>query len=182
MKEEAFDPLTYPFPARVTREQDYGEAKRQAEAVFFRQKSFPVTAVRFPIVLGEDDYTERLKFHWQLVSHELPFCLPNLDAKISFLHAQDAAAFLHFLVDHEIPGPINCCSPTPISLRELVRQIELVAGKEAKVTAREDQGESSPFGIVSDWYMDAGKAQRAGFSASPILEWLPGLIRTYAQS
>ncbi|EKN66902.1 hypothetical protein BABA_13477 [Neobacillus bataviensis LMG 21833] len=33
----------------------YAEGKRQAEAVLFQQATFPVVAVRFPIVMGVDD-------------------------------------------------------------------------------------------------------------------------------
>ncbi len=54
-----------PFPGKydLEKEHGYGEGKRQAESYFFQRATFPVVAVRFPVVLGPDDYTERLVFH-----------------------------------------------------------------------------------------------------------------------
>ncbi|WP_306737996.1 hypothetical protein, partial [Acinetobacter baumannii] len=61
--EENVDPHTYPVRMGSRFDFSYSEGKRQAEAVFFQKAAFPVVAVRFPIVMGEDDYTERLLFH-----------------------------------------------------------------------------------------------------------------------
>ena len=63
----------------------YGEGKRQAEAVLFKEASFPVVAVRFPIVMGEDDYTRRLHFHVEHILQNQPITLPNIDAKMSYI-------------------------------------------------------------------------------------------------
>ena len=59
--EELFDPLSYPirFPGRGA--VDYGEGKRLAEAVLYQRGTFSSVSVRFPIILGPDDYTERLR-------------------------------------------------------------------------------------------------------------------------
>jgi nucleoside-diphosphate-sugar epimerase len=54
LPESAFDPVTYEFTTDST---DYAEAKRQCESVFFHQSKLKVTAIRFPIVCGHDDYT-----------------------------------------------------------------------------------------------------------------------------
>jgi nucleoside-diphosphate-sugar epimerase len=58
LQESAFDPYTYQFAAVADETKDYQEAKRQAEAVFAKVKDFPVTFLRAPIVLGEDDYRD----------------------------------------------------------------------------------------------------------------------------
>jgi nucleoside-diphosphate-sugar epimerase len=180
--ESAFTPNLYKFSTPVNRDVDYGEAKRQAEAVFFQKADFPVTAVRFPIVLGEDDYTERLKLQVKLIHEERPVFIPNIEAKISFIHSQDAGAFLAFLSRHELIGPVNCCAPEPIALRELVHRIEQVVGKDARVTKKEGQGEASPFGITADWFMNTQKAVGSGFNPRPITDWLPSLLHaSFAQ-
>lgn len=57
-KENDVNPYIYPVTLGGKDDFSYGEAKRLAEAVFLQQADFPVAAVRFPIVLGEDDYTE----------------------------------------------------------------------------------------------------------------------------
>ena len=72
VREEVFDPLNHPFTKDARTGDDYAEAKRQCEAVFFRQSGFPVTAVRFPIVAGVDDYTGRLRWHLERVQQGAP--------------------------------------------------------------------------------------------------------------
>jgi nucleoside-diphosphate-sugar epimerase len=178
--ETAFDPRSHSISTHVDRAKDYAEAKRQAEAVFFKEATFPVAAVRFPIVLGEDDYTERLAFHIDHILNAKPIFFPNTEAKISFIQSADAAAFLNFLFDHEITGPINCCSPEPISLIALVKAIESATGKIA-LLSKDSTIDHSPFGIESDWYMDVAQLNEYGFRASPIETWLPILIEKYAK-
>ena len=68
--EADFDPYTYSIQMGDTEDFTYGEGKRQAEAVFFKYATCPVVAVRFPIVMGIDDYTERLHFHVKHVANE----------------------------------------------------------------------------------------------------------------
>lgn len=175
--EEAVDPFTHPFEPSVNRDQDYGEAKRQAEAVFFQTNSFPVTAVRLPIVLGEDDYTERLKQHVKWVQEGKAIFFPAIEAKISFVQSSDAAKFLAAQADRALLGPVNCCSQEPIVLKNVMAEIERATGKTAIIKAKEGEGEPSPFGIESDWYMNTQKIRDYGFSAEPIENWLPGLIQ-----
>ena len=80
--EEAFDPFNYEIRYGNRDDFSYGEGKRQAEAVFFQKAGFPVVAVRFPIVLGEDDYTKRLHFHIERVANEKAIGFLNMDAKV----------------------------------------------------------------------------------------------------
>jgi nucleoside-diphosphate-sugar epimerase len=50
----------------------YAEGKRMAEAVLFQKASFPVVSVRFPIILGPDDYSKRLRFQVRRISSGEP--------------------------------------------------------------------------------------------------------------
>jgi nucleoside-diphosphate-sugar epimerase len=59
-KETDFDPRHYAIQMGRRDDFSYPEGKRQAEAVFFQKADFPLVSVRFPIVLGPDDYTGRL--------------------------------------------------------------------------------------------------------------------------
>jgi len=60
-REEHFDPYTYPIRMGRREDFDYGEGKRLAEAVLFQKATFPVVAMRIPVVVGPDDYTQRLE-------------------------------------------------------------------------------------------------------------------------
>ncbi|HEY8278757.1 MAG TPA: NAD-dependent epimerase/dehydratase family protein [Bdellovibrionota bacterium] len=173
----SFDPKSHKFASPIASDKDYGEAKRQAEATFFQTNAFPTTAVRFPIVLGEDDYTERLKKHVKWIQAGQPIFFPNLDAKISFIQSSDAAKFLLALADRPFLGPVNCCAAEPIALKELIHEIECALGKYAKIAAREQDGQPSPFGAEADWYMNTRKMREYGFIPEPIQKWLPGLIQ-----
>ena len=66
------------------------DGKVKCEAVFFKYATFPVVAVRFPIVVGVDDYTERLHFHVKHVANEEAIGFVNMDAEMSFILAEEA--------------------------------------------------------------------------------------------
>lgn len=176
LKEEQFTPYDYPILFGNRTDFSYGEGKRLAEAVFFKYASFPVVAVRFPIVLGEDDYTKRLHFHIeQVVKGELTQFV-DLDASMSFISSDDAAHFLKMVGFSSVHGPINATSTGTYTMGELMNLIELAVGKKAKITLEEDRGTKSPFAIPKDWYMSADKSIEASISCKPLQSWLPDLI------
>jgi nucleoside-diphosphate-sugar epimerase len=179
--ERVFNPRTYKFTNLVEKEKDYGEAKRQMEATYFTYSDSPVIAVRFPIVLGEDDYTGRLKFHVDAVAEGKPLYFPDLAARISFLSSADAGKFLAWLSDQSLDGPINVCSSEPITLRALISQIETAVGQKAWVAATPASGEASPFGLEGDWYMSTERLEACGFRAQPLSAWLFPLIEQLAK-
>ncbi len=182
LDERSFNPRTYKFTKVVDREGDYAEAKRQVEATYFAHSDSPVIAVRFPIVLGEDDYTERLKFHVDAVADGRGLYFPDFNARISFLSSADAGRFLFWLSEQSLDGPINCCSPDPIAIQALMAQIEEAVGKSARVAATPASGEASPFGIEGDWFMSTDRLEACGFRAAPLSGWLPALISHYAKA
>lgn len=181
LKEEAFDPSQHSFDKPVSTEEDYGEAKRQCESVFFRQKDLPVTAVRFSIVVGEDDYTERFKFHIDRVKNQKPIYFPNVNAKISLITSDDAASTLAFLLGKKPVGPINAASPEPVSLRDFVSEIESIADRKAVLADAPSNENQSPYGIEKDWYMNVEKLVSLGKTPGSVQEWLPSLIRNVAK-
>lgn len=177
LQEGAFDPFTYEINRKTRDETTYQEGKRQAEAVFFEEKAFPVVAVRFPIVLAEDDYTRRLWFHIEHVQEERPIGLTNPAAKMCFIHAQEAAQFLAWVATTSITGPVNACSDGTVSLAELMEMIGQTVGKPARMEPTTDASDASPFGFVASFYMDNGKAKAAGFPFWSLDEWLPVLVK-----
>ncbi len=175
--ESVFDPKAYKFTKDIYTKSSYAEAKRQAEAVFFQKANFPVVAVRFPIVLGPDDYTRRLHFHVERVLQAQPIYFPNLDAKITFVEADDAARFLAGLSENDFEGQINCCSLDAVTLRQVMSWIEVETGRAAKLVSKKEDGEASPFGIEENWYMNTSKLQQLGFRPKEISKWFPSLVR-----
>lgn len=175
-KEENFDPYSYSIKIGGREDFSYGEGKRLAEAVFFQKAGFPVSAVRFPIVLGLDDYTKRLHFHIEHVKNGELIGVPNEHAILSFIHSDEAAAFLSWLGNKQLEGPINACSKGEMSLRQMISLIEDAVGKKATVEKNTDDKHMSPFGVPESWYMDTSKAEQAGFSFQALEGWFPRLV------
>ena len=180
LHENDFNPKTHKYDKILTREENYGEAKRQCEAVFFNQDTMPVVAVRFPIVMGPDDYTERLKFYVDKIKNGESVYFPNLDAQMSFIHAADAAEGLFLLGHVNYTGPVNMASRTPLRLRELIKFIEQNVGKKALVHSKlQSADEKSPYALEKDWYVNIDRALSLGFKPVEISEWIVAVIKNY---
>lgn len=179
--ESDVDTHHYTIDADPEAELSYGEGKRQAEAVFFQQADFPVAAVRFPIVLGPNDYTKRLDFHVERVLSGKVIGISNLEAQMNFIHEQEAAEFLFWLgISSELTGPVNARSDGEVSLRELVEWIEQGTEQQAIIQSETDDEAQSPFGVPDSWIMDTSKAKQDGFQFYVLSEWMPALIKQMA--
>jgi nucleoside-diphosphate-sugar epimerase len=178
--ETDFDPYTYEIVMGDTNDFSYGEGKRQAEAVFFQYAKFPVVAVRFPIVMGEDDYTRRLHFHIEHTLQGKPMGFVNMDAEMSFILAEEAADFLKFAGDTNIEGPFNATSTGTISLQHLIELVEEATSKRARIALLGNDESRSPYAIPKSWYMLPTKAQQAGFTFSELHTWLRDLVQAIA--
>ncbi|WIM37903.1 NAD-dependent epimerase/dehydratase family protein [Paenibacillus sp. PK4536] len=179
--ESDVDTHHYTIDADPEAELSYGEGKRQAEAVFFQQADFPVAAVRFPIVLGPNDYTKRLDFHVERVLSGKVIGISNLEAQMNFIHEQEAAEFLFWLgISSELTGPVNARSDGEVRLRELVQWIEQGTEQQAIIQSETDDEAQSPFGVPDSWIMDTSKAKQDGFQFYVLSEWMPALIKQMA--
>lgn len=174
--ESDFDPATFPIKITDKEEVDYQAGKRGAEAMFFQKAPFPVTAVRFPIVLGENDYTERMIFYIKKVLNDEVIYLRNLDASISFIHEEEAGQFLSWISSTDFQGPINACTNGTVTLREFITYIEEATGKKAIVEISQNTEHQTPYSISSSWTMSNQKAKDIGFQFNNIHIWLPELI------
>lgn len=178
--ETVFDPKKHVYDKLIDRSENYGEAKRQCEAVFFAQDTMPVVAVRFPIVMGPDDYTERLKFYVDKIKNGESVYFPNIEAKMSFIHAQDAADGLFLLGNIDFTGPLNMASKNPLRLKELVGFIEKTVDKKASIHSQAlTEDEKSPYGLEEDWFMNIDRAHSLGFAPKEIPEWIVAVIKNY---
>ena len=176
-EEAAFDPRAYPIRSGGRSSISYAEGKRQAEAVIFQSPSLPAVAVRFPIILGPDDYTKRLRIQVQRIAGNEPVNIENPDAEISLISSVEAAAFLAWLSGVPHTGPFNACSDGAVSLKEVVRFMEEATGKTAIVKRQPEPDNFSIFGKPASATLNTGKAKRAGFHFQQTRDWLQPLIR-----
>ena len=178
IRESVFDPYRYSFDKKETSESNYGVAKKQAEASFYKYAKFPVTAVRFPIVLDESDVTERLQFHVNKIKSKEPIFLSNIESMISFISADDAAKALYELSQNEFNGPINVASSEPISLKNFMGEIEEIVGNKLILSEEQNEENGSPYNISADWYMNCSKLENLAIELEPIKNYLPRMIKS----
>lgn len=182
LKEQEFDALKYTARQATNPAEEYAEGKRAAERVFLTQQKLRCAFPRFPLVVGEDDYTLRLYDHVRKIREGVPLYFPNLEARLSFILSEDAAQALLWLIETRNEGPYNFASREPLVLKELVSKIERITGNRAQLLTEASSEHWSSFGISQDWYLDVSKAEKEGFRAQDIKLWLEPLLEKLNKS
>lgn len=155
----------------------YDEVKRQAERALCQvYKDRKWIAVRYPFVIGKDDYTNRLRFYVEHVMQSIPMNIDNMDCQIGYIGSEEAGKFLAFLADKEITGAINGCSFGTVSLREIIDYVEKKTGAKAVI---DKEGESAPYNGTFDYSINTEKAQELGFRFTNLREWVFELVDYY---
>lgn len=178
--ESDFNPLTKKLVWCDRKDFPYDEVKRQAEIALWQKYSDrKFIAVRYPVVLGKDDYTKRLEFYIQHVMNDLPMNIDNLDTQMSFICSEEAGVFMAFLADKDFRGAVNGASSGTISLREIIEYIEKKSGKKAII---KKDGDSAPYNGEVSFSVNTDKARKIGFQFSDLHEWIFDLINWYIEN
>ncbi len=155
----------------------YDEVKRQAECalcqVYDKQNWI---AVRYPFVIGADDYTERLLFYVEHTMKAIPMYIDNLDAQMGYIRSDEAGKFMAFLVDKDVKGAINGCSHGTISLREIIEYVEQKTGTMAVIATT---GEPAPYNGEPEYSINTERAQALGFQFTELKNWIFELLDDY---
>lgn len=182
-QETDYDPYTYPLKMQGRREyagiDGYREAKRQAEAVLFQTGSISATAVRFPLVIGPDDYTGRFQFHVDRVKKGEPIGLGNREDRLGFITSEDASRFLQFAAEKRLAGPYNAGSPGSVSMQELIERIAAATGTDARIAQAADRDSRSPYDVGGSLSIIVDKASAAGYTFRPLDDILSESISHY---
>lgn len=175
--EDEFDARKYEL-VWMDRTKDYAEGKRQAErAAFEFLDPDQCTFVRYPVVLGPNDYTGRLRFYVQHICSGIPIYADTLDTAVSYIHETQAGQFIAYLADHSAAGAFNGCSQGMISQKEIIDCIEGKTGKKAVFSA---DGDPAPFnGVKADTSYSCAKAEKSGYRFSELSSWIYGLLDSY---
>ncbi|MCM3356638.1 MULTISPECIES: NAD-dependent epimerase/dehydratase family protein [unclassified Psychrobacillus] len=176
-KEEDFIPEKHSIVMGTKENFTYAEGKRQAEAVFFQHAEFPVAAVRPPIVIGEHDYTNRLKYYVGKIMSGDEFHLVNSDAYIDFISEEEIGQFLAWIGLSTFTGAVNATTNGKIKLKDLVHLIEAETGKEASISLNPIEGEDSPYNLSKTWLMSNERAKSLGYSFEDLHDYLPKLLK-----
>ncbi|MBO5109586.1 MAG: NAD-dependent epimerase/dehydratase family protein [Clostridia bacterium] len=178
-KEEDFDPLTRELIWCERGDFPYAEVKRQAECALWQvygDRSF--VSVRYPFVVGEDDYTKRLLFYVEHTLRSIPMYIDNPDRQMGFLSSKEAGDFMAFLVDSDYTGAINGCSVGTVSLREILAYVEQACGIKAILS---DAGDPAPYNGEVAYSINTERAETIGYTFRPLGDWLYGLIDYYIE-
>ena len=177
MNEADFDPFTYPLKWMERPDAPYDEIKRQAEAALFQQfTDVQAAAVRFPFVIGKEDYTKRLFFYVENIIKQKPMYIDNLDAKMSFIEAGEAGKFLAWLIESTETGIFNGANAQTISLRQVLQFVEGRTGKKAILSK---DGIPAPYNGTETYSIDTSKAERRGYVFTTLDSFLPKLLEEY---
>ncbi|PAE41462.1 NAD-dependent epimerase/dehydratase family protein [Bacillus sp. 7884-1] len=180
--EESFNPMEFQPVLKSRRDYigyvGYQEAKRAAEAILFQNADFPVTAVRFPIIIGKDDYTNRLNFHVEHVKKGKAMFIEHPTFRYSFIDSGEAASFLLSMAKSDYYGPINPGSEEDTSLSELNGLMEDLIGTKAILSV---DGDPSPYNLPGSWSVNTSLAQSMGFSFTSLKRLLENLIHHYSK-
>ncbi len=175
--EDGFPPLHHPLRWCTRQDDTYDEIKRQAECALFQNyPELSSAAVRFPYVIGTDDYTRRLYFYIEHIIKNIPMQVDNPNAAIAFIKSTQAGEFLSWLAESELQGPVNASSTGTITLQEVFDYVEAKTGKKPILT---HDGEEAPYNGSEGFSLDTQKADNAGYPFPGLSSWIFELLDAY---
>lgn len=157
----------------------YDEIKRQAECALWQK--YPDRnwiAVRYPFVIGKDDYTKRLLFYVEHVMKSIPMFIGNVDCQMGFIRSDEAGKFLAFLAEKDFRGAVNGSSEGTISIREILDYVEQKTGKKAVLNAG---GDAAPYNGEPEYSINTDLAVSLGFRFSRLHDWIFELLDCYIE-
>ena len=154
---------------------DYSETKRNAErAVLEFMDPEKVSFVRYPIVMGDNDYTGRLDFYITHIKEQKPMHVDDYDKSMAFIWQKNAGEFIAYLADHFVSGPVNGCSRGAVRIGDIIEYIEKKTGLKAVMAGG---GDEAPYnGLTDTDSYNTDKAEATGYRFTPYEEWLYQLI------
>ena len=157
----------------------YEQVKRQAEyALWQKYSERNWIAVRYPFVIGKDDYTNRLLFYVEHTMKSIPMSIDNIDCQMSYIRSDEAGEFLAFLIDKEVTGAVNGASVGTISIKEIIEYVEKKTGTKAII---DDEGEAAPYNGEPEYSICTDKAKSLGYQFTKLKDWIYELLDHYIQ-
>ena len=176
-KEENFDAMGKELIWCNRADFPYDEIKRQAEcALWQKYDDRNWIAVRYPFVVGKDDYTKRMLFYVEHTMKSIPMKEDNLDVQMGYIRSDEAGKFMAFLADKNVQGAINGSSKGTISLREIIDYVERKTGSKAVFL---DTGDEAPYNGETEYSINTDKAETLGFQFTNLKDWIYDLIDYY---
>lgn len=156
----------------------YNIIKQHAERALFQEyagrQSF--AAVRFPFVLGKDDYTQRLFFYVDHIKKGIPMNVDNRKETIGFIDSREAGRFLAFIGENDFRGIVNAASKGAVSIEEVITYTEEKTGQKAILS---EEGERAPYNGADSFSINVSRGESLGFAFSEVRDWIWELLDYY---
>ncbi len=156
--EDSFNASTFPISMIDRPEITYGEGKRNMEAYFAQHYDLDKQVVlRFPIILGANDYTRRTHFYIDTLKGGIRINPVSVDASVNYIIAKEAAqAILNFIIT-EYYGTYNV-SFSQINERNFMRLYCDFYQKDLDALLDTDAEETkTPFSTNFNFIVDSSK-------------------------
>jgi nucleoside-diphosphate-sugar epimerase len=177
IKEEEYDPYKGEIIWCNREDFTYNIIKQQAEKALFQEyKNQSSIAVRFPLVIGKDDYTERLLFYVEHVKKEIPMYIDNLEEELVFIHSEEAGKFLSFLSEKDYTGILNASSQGTLTLKEIISYVEEKTGKTALLST---EGEAAPYNFGGNYSILTERADKLGYPFTKVRDFVFDILDYY---
>ena len=158
----------------------YDELKRRAEAVIATKMRAKSTMIRFPMVVGYDDPTFRLRHEVERILRHEVIEVYEKNCDIAILGVEEAARFLHWLLEAEIDGPINAASRGKFNADWILGLLAEIGRFNPQIQKKSNPTTPSLLARNTDALMNCGKAESKGFIFSQTENWIPPLLRAFA--
>lgn len=180
-EEAEIDSKNFKITSDVSSPYDYQFEKNIAESYCHQILKCDVVCVRFPIVIGADDPSQRLFWHVKKIAEGSEIYFPKPDAKFTFIDSKDAGNFLALVAESTFSGNINAACDGGILLSDFIKLIEIALNKKAKLVTKETEENHSPYGLPGDFLMDNQKAKSLGMVFKDLKMTVGELISFYAK-
>jgi nucleoside-diphosphate-sugar epimerase len=170
--------LDLPWHRADFRANNYGEGKRQAEALLTHEPEFAFASVRSAHVLGGGvaDFTGRLDHYIQRIRAGRHVAVYDENHRSSFINDREIADVLFWAAATGVTGPVNARSHGELSVTDICDAIAATGLGEPIYTTVELGAEASPYAFDRYYGMDNSRAERLGFAFSDTANWLPHVI------
>ncbi len=151
---------------------DYATGKRDAEHTL-SQSTIKNTRVRFPVVLGKADPTDRFN---NFIHQILKGLAPIQQNKISIISSDCAAQTLYEIGLHHRMGVFNACSEGDLSARQIIEYLKDKRHIDIPDFMNAEPDIKSLFNRPGEWTIDNSKLKDIGINFDKTADWINSLI------
>lgn len=174
--EEEFNPLNKEIVWCNDKEYSYGQLKQYIEIVLCNHYSqIDSVCIRYPFVIGVDDYTKRLYAYVNAIVNEKTIYIDNIDSTQPFVRASDAGKFIAYMAKHTYTGAVNGSNGV-MSLQEIIAYVERKCGNKAIYADASTFEIKGGYNTSSTKSLCTQKAEDLGYTFTPIQEWIYELL------